>query len=90
MQDADGLFVSANDHTQEDRTLAAAFILALLAGHAEFRAAVRFADLLNWFDDHSHWLDDTCDMLWRLARVDAPAAPAPVSTAEPFELIAAA
>ncbi|MEX2216995.1 MAG: hypothetical protein WD768_22980 [Phycisphaeraceae bacterium] len=76
MQEADGLFISGNDRTQEDRTLTAAFILALLAGCAEFRSQVRFADLLNWFDDHSDRLDDTCDTLFRLARVDAPLAPA--------------
>lgn len=67
----DGLFQYAADRTDEDRALTSAFILTLLGGEDDFRHAVRYADLLNWFDDHAERLDGNANLLWRLARVDA-------------------
>ena len=67
-----GLFQSSADRTDEDRVLSGAFILTLLAGDEDFRQSVRFADLLNWFDEHAQELDPNAQMLVRLGRVEAP------------------
>jgi hypothetical protein len=71
----EGLFHCPADRTDEDRALTSAFILTLLGGDDDFRHAVRYADLLNWFDDHAQHLDGSACLLWRLAQVDA--APVP-------------
>ncbi|MCE9588971.1 MAG: hypothetical protein K8S99_00420 [Planctomycetes bacterium] len=65
MQDDDGLFhTSPLDRTEQDRALTAAFVLLILGRDPEFRAAIRFADLLNWFDTNAQTLDaDTHQLL---------------------------
>lgn len=68
-----GLFACAADRTDDDRALATAFILTLLAGDEDFRLAVRFADVMTWFDEHVHRLDGASDKLWQFARIEAPA-----------------
>jgi hypothetical protein len=72
-QQPDGLFAGPSDRTTQDRAMTSAFILSLLAGDAEFRAAVRLADLLDWFEEHSRRLDRDTEQLWQLARLDAAA-----------------
>jgi len=66
----DGLFSSSFDRTHDDQALTAAFILHLLAADDDFRQAVRYADLMNWFDEHADHLDDATTQLWRMAQVD--------------------
>ena len=63
-------FRAADDRTRQDATQAAAFILGLLANDPAFRAAVRFADLMSWFDEHREGLDADTQRLWRLARAN--------------------
>lgn len=69
----DGLFTTNDDRTQQDRALTAAFVLACLAENDAFRTAVRFADLMNWFESHQNELEPATDRLWQLALAGAPA-----------------
>ena len=73
MQHDDGLFQSPNDRTLEDRALAAAFVLFLLAGDDGFRQAVRIADLWNWFEQRHERLDRATERLWRMSRAETKA-----------------
>jgi hypothetical protein len=60
-----------DDRTAEDRALVAAFVLWLLAPDPQFRQAVRFAELLNWFEQRRNRLAPETHLLWSLARVAA-------------------
>ena len=72
-QSDNGLFHSGDDRTEQDRALTAAFVLAYLADDEAFRMAVRFADLMNWFESHQDDLEPATDRLWQLALAGAPA-----------------
>lgn len=75
MQDDEALFrdraafagATPLDRTEQDRALTTAFILFLLGRDQDFRAAVRFADLLDWFDLHAHNLDEDTRQLFAIA-----------------------
>lgn len=67
-----GLFACGADRTDDDRALATAFILTLLAGDEDFRHAVRYADLMTWFDEHADQLDGGVGRLWQFARIESP------------------
>lgn len=67
LQGDDSLFCCPHDRTQADRALIAAFILVLLGDDADFRQAVRYADLLTWFDEHARRLEPATHKLYRLA-----------------------
>ncbi len=69
-QGDDGLIAHSEDRSADDRAMTSAFVLCLLAGDDAFRQAVRFNDLLNWFDEHGDELDADTRMLWRLATLD--------------------
>ncbi len=75
-----GLFVSPADRTDHDQALATAFILTLLAGDEDFRQSVRFADLMNWFDEHDDELPAHADTLLRIARAQTPVCHHPLQT----------
>lgn len=80
LQGEDGLFRSSElgvDRTQQERAQCSAFILFLLAGDEEFRHTVRFADLLNWFEQRRDDLEDDTRRLWLLARADRGEKPRP-------------
>jgi hypothetical protein len=83
MQADDALFTSTDDRSWQDRTLAAAFIVLLLGADPGFRAAVRYAQLMTWFEQHRRRLDPAARELWRLARVQTtgPQTPAPAAAA---------
>lgn len=70
MQGEDGLFHFADDRSEQDRALVAAFVLFLLAGDEAFRLHVRMADLLDYFDQHHEHLDRPTERLWRMARAE--------------------
>lgn len=67
-QDEDGLFRHADDRTQDDRAATAAYVLSILADDEAFRSAVRWADLLNWFEARFDELDESTHRLLSLAR----------------------
>ena len=77
MQDGDGLFAFRNDRTWQDRALVGAFICWQLGGDDAFRAAVRFVDLLDWFEQHGDALERQTHQVWCLARAETGAAAAP-------------
>ena len=81
MQDSDGLFAFRSDRTWQDRALVGAFICWQLGGDDAFRSAVRFADLLDWFEQHRDALEKQTHQVWRLARAEMGAAPAPLVAA---------
>lgn len=70
----DGLFHCPADRTDDDRAMTGLFILSLLAGDEEFHHAARTADLMTWLDEHADEFDHSAANLWRIARIDAPAA----------------
>jgi hypothetical protein len=80
-QAEDGLFQYPLDRTVEDRALAAAFMLALLASDDDVRSAVRYADLMNWFEERDAALGEPTARLWRMACVDAAVPATPVRAA---------
>lgn len=63
-----GGFAASEDRCDRDAALTTAFVLYLLADDSAFRQAVRFADLLDWFEQHPHELDADTDRLWQMAR----------------------
>ncbi len=73
MQMEDGLFCHGDDRTIEDRALTSAFVLFLLARLPGFREAIRFADLMTWFDERADRLDDVTLELYQMASLDDPA-----------------
>ena len=73
MQMEDGLFCHGDDRTIEDRALTSAFVLFLLARLPGFREAVRFADLMTWFDERADRLDNDTLELYHMASLDDPA-----------------
>jgi hypothetical protein len=73
MQMEDGLFCHGDDRTIEDRALTSAFVLFLLARLPGFREAIRFADLMTWFDERADRLDDETLELYQMASLDDPA-----------------
>lgn len=82
MQDEAGLFDCPNDRTPADRALTGTFILYLLGCDMLFRQTIRYADLVNWLDDHADRLDEPTRELWQMARITpgvptTPEAPAP-------------
>jgi len=72
-QAGDGLFIDAQDRDFADRVLVAAFLLTLLGDEPAFRAAVRWADLMTWFDEHADRLPASARRFWELARAEADA-----------------
>jgi hypothetical protein len=76
MQDSRGLFPCRTDRTEQDEALAGAFICYMLAADEAFRRAVRVFDLLDYLDQYEYRLDDATDRLYRMARAEAPPAPA--------------
>lgn len=72
MQMEDGLFCHGDDRTLEDRALTSAFVLFLLARLPRFREAVRFADLMTWFEERADRLSDETLELYHMARLDDP------------------
>ncbi len=72
MQMEDGLFCHGDDRTLEDRALTSAFVLLLLARLPGFREAIRFADLMTWFDERADRLDDDTLQLYHMASLDDP------------------
>ena len=76
-QDEDGLFVSEDDRTWQDRAQTSAFVLALLSANESFRGSVRVADLLTWFEENESRLESSTLALLDLARADAPRPVAP-------------
>ena len=77
MQDSAGLFFAADDRTEQDQALTAAYILALLNRDADFRAAVRYADLMNYFESRADRLEPDTHTLFHLAQLDEPAIASP-------------
>jgi hypothetical protein len=73
MQSEDGLFSHADDRTEQDRALTSVFVLFLLARLPGFREAVRFADLMTWFDERADQLDPDTQQLYHMASLDDPA-----------------
>jgi hypothetical protein len=73
MQREDGLFCHGDDRTPEDRALTSAFVLLLLARLPGFREAIRFADLMTWFDERADRLNDETLQLYHMASLDDPA-----------------
>ncbi len=73
MQMEDGLFCHSDDRTIEDRALTSVFVLFMLARLPIFREAVRFADLMTWFDERADRLDNVTLELYHMARLDDPA-----------------
>lgn len=71
MQADDSLFSSPDDRSWHDRTLTAAFIVLLLGADAGFRASVRYAELMTWFEQHRGRMDAASRDLWRLARAQS-------------------
>jgi hypothetical protein len=74
MQGEAGLFRGSDlgvDRTEQERAQCTAFILFLLAGDEGFQQAVRFADLLNWFEQRQDSLEDETRRLWLMARADS-------------------
>lgn len=67
-----GLFSCPADRTDDDRALTGAFILTLLAGDEDFRQAVRYADLMTWFDEHAQTLECSIAKLWQFAQIESP------------------
>ncbi len=72
-QTGDGLFIDPQVRDFADRVLGAAFMLTLLGDEPAFRAAVRWADLMNWFDEHADRLPDSARGFWELAQAEADA-----------------
>ncbi len=72
MQDREGLFAGPSDRSVQCRALTSAYVLSQLADDDRFRAAVRLADLENWFDLNGHRLDRATESLYRLAQVRVP------------------
>lgn len=98
MQDEDGLFRDRAafvggtplDRTEQDRALTAAFILFLVGRDSDGRAAVRFADLLDWFGFHADDLDtDTRQLLDTAIAALGPNAGTPPRRAPALAAIAA-
>jgi len=73
MQMEDGLFCHGDDRTLEDRALTSAFVLFLLARLPGFREAIRFADLMTWFDERADRLGDETLQFYHMASLDDPA-----------------
>ncbi len=67
-QAGDGLLVGPGDRTLTDRVRHTAFVLTLVGGCPAFRAGVRWADLLNWFDEHAEELDPVAEHYWTVAQ----------------------
>lgn len=71
-QGEDGLLGSGDDRTATDRARISAFILLLLGHDERFAAALRAADLFDFFEEHADRLArDTTDLL-DVARFGAP------------------
>jgi hypothetical protein len=77
MQADDGLMRFAADRTWQERALVGAFILCLLAGDSDFRETVRFADMMDWFEQHRNELDQATEEYWLMARPDSAAGHTP-------------
>jgi hypothetical protein len=76
MQGDDGLLAYPTDRTWQQRALVNAFILFLLAHDAAFRAAMRLAELMDWFEQCQDRLEPATESYWLMARLDALGAPA--------------
>src|SRR5690606_16985611 len=73
MQEPDGLFHARANRTEEDRALTAAYILYLLTDEHAFREAIRFADLMDYFEHNAARLEPDAERLLQLALLDVPA-----------------
>lgn len=70
LQTEDGLFQFADDRSEQDRALVAAFI-AMLVGQSEAcRGRVRIHAIADWFEEHDRALDSGTLEVWRLAMVE--------------------
>jgi hypothetical protein len=67
---------------------ASAFVLYELGDAARFRAAVRFADAVNWFADNAHALDPETARLWARAQHRCRPRPAAHDAATPVRACA--
>lgn len=65
-------FHRPDDRTEDDRALVAAFVLQLLGDDDDFRQALRFADLVNWFEERADRLDADTAALGRPRHSGAP------------------
>ena len=71
MQADDGLISHPCDRTWQQRAMVSAFILHLLAHDAEFRGAIRLAEMMDWFEQHQDQLEPETEQDWLMARLDA-------------------
>ena len=69
LQDADGLFTTANDRSLADRALTTAFIVGLLGSRPGFTRRLRLHELFTWFDRRDGQLDRHTQQLWDLAGI---------------------
>ncbi len=69
-QAGDGLFVGSGDRTYIDRVRHTAFVVMLLGDNPGFRAGVRWAELMTWFDEHADQLDPVTERFWEMARAE--------------------
>ncbi len=70
MQTEDGLFEMGEGTENGRRACTAAYICSLLTADAAFREAVRFDELMAWFDRHARQLDGDTRTLVHLAQLD--------------------
>ncbi len=71
MQDHDALLYSRHDRTLADRTLGSALALWLVGSDELFRASIRYADLLTWFESNEDCLDPAADRFWQMAQLSS-------------------
>jgi hypothetical protein len=89
MQADDGLMAYPADRSWQQRALVNAFILFLLAHDAPFRAAVRLAEMMDWFEQYQDQLEPGTESYWLMARLDAVGTPAPAPTGPAHPALAA-
>lgn len=70
MQDDDGLFRFADDRSDQDRAMTAAFIAMLIGQSKTGRDRVCLHAIENWFEEHDDSLDTATAEVWRLAMVE--------------------
>ncbi|MCC6581369.1 MAG: hypothetical protein IT440_13110 [Phycisphaeraceae bacterium] len=63
-------FACDRDRTRGDRALTGSLILFLLGHDQRFRQAVRYGDLVGWYEDHEDRLDPDTRRLWHMAQLE--------------------